>query len=1189
MKTLLSTDDLIPDRALTDGDPDAFNHEAIAGRVGEIVLHASTPANVALFGAWGAGKSSIFELLRRSLRVQSKAKVALIRYDAWKYGGASLKRNFISHAATELGLADDDSRNRQFHRGLYESTHSVDLRLSQYLKGETGRIVKATVLAVGVTLVLVIAIAALVGWISQGGIWLTVRSWVGSWGGILAAGFGALMATLKLLDLAKVDVEQTAPSADEQFSKTFAELVRTARDRGTAGHFERLVFFIDELDRCSKSDVVATLSALRTFLDMPRCIFIVVADRDVIEEALDELPQSTPSNGESPYYSTASAFLDKIFQFQIALPPLRVGRLTRYARDLVENRAGVWGELQQDSRERANEVIYTLIPSHVRSPRRVKVLLNRFATNARVAQARGLEWKVRSAEIAKLTALQTEFPLFADALQIEPRLPEFVLNREEPDPLPQRSAGVIRKFVTAAKAASGDLADPSGAPESSLDRVLAGPAQSSTIHRTQQRQLIRYLERTARVPNPGRDLLYLEAAGMSTGLDPTVGQILEDLAPDSPDRALAATRGQDEQQQEAAVLFLSELLDREFGFERSNVLTVALGLASSLAHEPKHVFVTLAKSLRAFLREQSLDEQQLSGALQVGLSAEASDLINTVLNDQRLLAEPGRVEAVAIRLPLLPDDQRQRVAEKVAEFLPSVPSVLLVPVRELPESDSEWLLEQVRDTVVERVSTLDSGGDPDDADRLLMDLLEASSSRAGVLSVAWRLLTSGEGPGYRFLKANADLLTPMAPQRRNSYVLLAVLNCPVSDWPTWAEMLDPSDQRWDDQGKRAIQVLSRLIQECPPLDASLRDCALEIARRATPITLAVDSGAADTVGRELQKTLAARVWWRDAKLLEIQHSLHALAAEMVGGGDGLTEAIRGFRKADLLRALANPAQVTAYALRGLQLLSAGLGDASVLTIAKRLEAVQPSLPAALKSEAAGCRITLWASLGGAGRAAIAPVSTDEVILAVADFSDDRLHVLRTWLGSQPSVSDAVAVASVVPHPVERKGARAFAEWAKGLSTEQRTSFLRSLWQTGKTSNSWVRQLQPLGLGELELVNVLVDEVDNASRADQREEAIDRLLALAPQDAPAQHRVGDLVVGLLRSGHKVDVGLALRAVPALGSGHRSKGRIEDALRQANGDLGVKITGAQARALKAVGISAPKRSFTERAWAFFTGEE
>jgi hypothetical protein len=68
------------------------------------------------------------------------------------------------------------------------------------------------------------------------------------------------------------------------------------------------------------------------------------------------------------------------------------------------------------------------------------VLLNAFATNARMAEARGLPWKERAREIAKLTALQTEFPEIREELmrRREGRL-------DEPDVINRAPAGVVRE------------------------------------------------------------------------------------------------------------------------------------------------------------------------------------------------------------------------------------------------------------------------------------------------------------------------------------------------------------------------------------------------------------------------------------------------------------------------------------------------------------------------------------------------------------------------------------------------------------------------------------------------------------------------------------------------------------------------------------------------------------------------
>lgn len=423
----LTADDLVPDRALTEDDRDALNYGVIAARVADVVTVGEPPLNVALFGPWGSGKSSFYELLRRDLgdKKRHKKNVALVRYDAWKYGGESLKRNFISHAAQELNVEASDE-NRDFYRGLYESRRSVEVDFSRI---DRGKIWSAIWLLTRVFTAFIFVFALLSGALSVA----TDEDFLGQVAKTLpdifssAAVASLIVGVLQLVfSGANVELEQAAPSADEEFTQTFKELVKKVRaDQG----YWRIIFFIDELDRCSAEDVVTTLTAIKTFLDENGCVFIVAADREVLERALRELPQETPINEEAPYYSSASSFLDKVFQHQIALPPLRGGRLTGFARDLVKDRGGVWKELRDSEYERLlDRVIYALIPSHVRSPRRIKVLLNNFAANARIAQGRGVAWPERAREIAKLTVLQTEFPLLAADLHVEPRLPALLLD-----------------------------------------------------------------------------------------------------------------------------------------------------------------------------------------------------------------------------------------------------------------------------------------------------------------------------------------------------------------------------------------------------------------------------------------------------------------------------------------------------------------------------------------------------------------------------------------------------------------------------------------------------------------------------------------------------------------------------------------------------------------------------------------
>ena len=338
--TMSAGADLILDAALTEAGQDRFDHEAIAAVVADLALNVTPPVNIALFGAWGSGKSSFFGLLDQRLATSGQA-VETATYDAWKYGGRALKKHFVGSVAEQLGLGGDD-----FDRSLAHGQEEARLDLWAWVK-ENQRSLwlgagMATALAVA-WLILVSLINWVVNW--DAGFSNASKVAVTTVGTVLSVGFAALLFGPKILESAVVNVKEAAPDTDDEFAKSFQRLVDKTID-AKAG--ERLVVFIDELDRCSPKDVVATLIDLKTFLDIDGCIFLVAADREVLERALREVPQANPVRDEDPYYSTPGAFLDKIFQHQIPLPPLRPQALTRFARELVANQGGLWADLRAD-------------------------------------------------------------------------------------------------------------------------------------------------------------------------------------------------------------------------------------------------------------------------------------------------------------------------------------------------------------------------------------------------------------------------------------------------------------------------------------------------------------------------------------------------------------------------------------------------------------------------------------------------------------------------------------------------------------------------------------------------------------------------------------------------------------------------------------------------------------------------
>lgn len=107
--------ELVDDRALRTADPDAFRLDDFAAELTDLVISTATPANIAIYGAWGSGKTSLANLLANRLERQPGVRFA--KFDAFKYAETPLRRHFLSQVARALRISDEE-----FREGLYRST-----------------------------------------------------------------------------------------------------------------------------------------------------------------------------------------------------------------------------------------------------------------------------------------------------------------------------------------------------------------------------------------------------------------------------------------------------------------------------------------------------------------------------------------------------------------------------------------------------------------------------------------------------------------------------------------------------------------------------------------------------------------------------------------------------------------------------------------------------------------------------------------------------------------------------------------------------------------------------------------------------------------------------------------------------------------------------------------------------------
>ena len=182
------------------------------------------------------------------------------------------------------------------------------------------------------------------------------------------------------------------------FEDKFAEVVQEY-----AGD-QKLVVFIDDLDRCLPENAITVLESLKLFLDKAPCVFVLGTDREAMAEAIRTTYEGAELLGRD--------YLDKIVQVPFAVPVPHGHPLLKFYEEL--------------DGPQLNEAQQKLVPEGVQNNLR---RIRRFAYAHRLvmtlaSEAAGWELKGRSDArdmLVVVTLLRIRFPGFAEACAANPR------------------------------------------------------------------------------------------------------------------------------------------------------------------------------------------------------------------------------------------------------------------------------------------------------------------------------------------------------------------------------------------------------------------------------------------------------------------------------------------------------------------------------------------------------------------------------------------------------------------------------------------------------------------------------------------------------------------------------------------------------------------------------------------------
>ncbi|WP_019482568.1 KAP family P-loop NTPase fold protein [Arthrobacter sp. TB 23] len=349
---------------------DLLGFDAVVEPIVEAIGTADVdPLAIGVHSPWGGGKSTVLNLLEK--RLKTAGRYVVIRTDPWQYDNHDdVRGSLIAEVLDQLG-------------STFNSDGTIKDRITDLVKR--------------------------ISWTRVG----------------LALGKGALTMQWKPDEL--IDAFAPRGRSDDRsmagFKDAFNTLVKGLPD------IDRVVVLVDDLDRCLPPAVMATLEGIKLFLAVPKMVFVIAADQEMVRDSIAISLGETNRSG-----AFATRYLEKIIQLPVTLPRLAtadaeayigllltrtdgatVAQLDALARHCSDRRqeglAPLLSDLgnlnwtpSQETLDLSAQLAEGLSSDRLANPRQIKRFLNAFGVRSMVAQSRKVT--ITTAVLMKMLLLE---------------------------------------------------------------------------------------------------------------------------------------------------------------------------------------------------------------------------------------------------------------------------------------------------------------------------------------------------------------------------------------------------------------------------------------------------------------------------------------------------------------------------------------------------------------------------------------------------------------------------------------------------------------------------------------------------------------------------------------------------------------------------------------------------------------